>query len=109
MLQSGARSGASWQDKDQKVAPLTETDILIVAPYNAQVAALIEALPTLRGRITNQDTQRLGTRSRDIESMSVIKKIHAARCIFGAGGSHRVDDHRSLLALKTIDSSYPVP
>jgi len=48
-------SGASWQDKDQKVAPLTETDILIVAPYNAQVAALIEALPALRDRIGTVD------------------------------------------------------
>ncbi|MBT2989959.1 MAG: TM0106 family RecB-like putative nuclease [Candidatus Thiodiazotropha sp. (ex Ctena orbiculata)] len=46
---------ASWQDKDQKVSKLTERDILIVAPYNAQVAALTEVLPMLGDRIGTVD------------------------------------------------------
>ena len=44
-----------WQDENEARAPLTEQDILIVAPYNAQVAALNEALPALRGRIGTVD------------------------------------------------------
>ena len=44
-----------WQDNNEDRAPLTEHDILIVAPYNAQVAALNEALPALRGRIGTVD------------------------------------------------------
>ena len=38
-------SCCSWRDKEDVVRPLTEKDILVVAPYNAQVSALIEALP----------------------------------------------------------------
>ena len=34
-----------WRDRDLREAPLTPDDILIVAPYNAQVAALSERLP----------------------------------------------------------------
>lgn len=45
----------SWQDRDRNVSRLTGKDILIVAPYNAQVAALAEALPDLRGRIGTVD------------------------------------------------------
>ncbi|MDH3281327.1 MAG: AAA domain-containing protein, partial [Gammaproteobacteria bacterium] len=48
-------SGARWRDKDQQVSPLTEGDILIVAPYNAQVSALIEGLPALKERIGTVD------------------------------------------------------
>ena len=44
-----------WHNKDGVTAPLTENDILIVAPYNAQVAVLSEALPALRGRIGTVD------------------------------------------------------
>jgi uncharacterized protein len=47
--------GASWQDKEQKVAVVTEQDILIVAPYNAQVSALTEAMPALKDRIGTVD------------------------------------------------------
>jgi uncharacterized protein len=36
---------ASWTDKDRASRPITLDDILVVAPYNAQVSALIEALP----------------------------------------------------------------
>ena len=46
---------ARWRDKDGAVARLTEQDLLIVAPYNAQVSALIEALPALKDRIGTVD------------------------------------------------------
>ncbi len=46
---------ASWRDKGQNVSKLTKDDILIVAPYNAQVAALIEVLPLLSDRIGTVD------------------------------------------------------
>jgi predicted RecB family nuclease len=39
------RTGATWTDKRGKTQPLKIEDILIVAPYNAQVTALIAALP----------------------------------------------------------------
>ena len=45
----------SWQNKDGVLSPLTERDILVIAPYNAQVSALIEALPVLGGRIGTVD------------------------------------------------------
>jgi len=48
-------SGLAWRDKTSSVRPLTERDILIVAPYNAQVAALVEALPDLKDRIGTVD------------------------------------------------------
>ena len=46
---------SSWQDQDGTVRPLTPNDILIVAPYNAQVSALVEALPDLSDRIGTVD------------------------------------------------------
>ena len=39
------RAKATWTDKEGKTSILGLQDILIVAPYNAQVAALIEKLP----------------------------------------------------------------
>ncbi len=39
------RNGATWTDKNGTLRPLEIADILIVAPYNAQVAALLKALP----------------------------------------------------------------
>ncbi len=36
---------ATWTDKNRKKARLTLDDILVVAPYNAQVSALIKGLP----------------------------------------------------------------
>jgi uncharacterized protein len=39
------KTGASWTDKNGVEHGLTLQDILVVAPYNAQVAALIERLP----------------------------------------------------------------
>jgi predicted RecB family nuclease len=38
-------SGATWTDKTGEQAPLKLEDILVVAPYNAQVSALAKALP----------------------------------------------------------------
>ncbi len=38
-------SGATWTDKSGEQSPLTLKDILVVAPYNAQVSALAKALP----------------------------------------------------------------
>jgi uncharacterized protein len=48
-------AGAQYQNANRDVARLTPNDILIVAPYNAQVSALIEALPTLQNRIGTVD------------------------------------------------------
>ena len=38
-------SGATWTDKTGEQAQLKLEDILVVAPYNAQVSALAKALP----------------------------------------------------------------
>lgn len=35
----------SWTDKDGSHHPMRQSDIIVVAPYNAQVNALLEALP----------------------------------------------------------------
>jgi uncharacterized protein len=40
------RAGATWTNAKGETRTLTGEDILIVAPYNAQVGALLEALPT---------------------------------------------------------------
>ena len=37
--------GVTWTDSDGNTHPLTQKDILVVAPYNAHVAALRRALP----------------------------------------------------------------
>jgi predicted RecB family nuclease len=39
------QSGSEWTDKDGETRPLTLNDILVVAPYNAQVSALAARLP----------------------------------------------------------------
>jgi predicted RecB family nuclease len=39
------RDGTTWTNKKGEVAPLLLEDILIVAPYNAQVSALAQSLP----------------------------------------------------------------
>ena len=36
---------ASWTEKDGSTRPMSETDIIVVAPYNAQVNALRDAIP----------------------------------------------------------------
>ncbi|HET9694968.1 MAG TPA: TM0106 family RecB-like putative nuclease [Steroidobacteraceae bacterium] len=48
-------SRCRWRDRNDEVRPLEVGDILVVAPYNAQVAALIEALPALADRIGTVD------------------------------------------------------
>ena len=45
----------SWCNQNGQARPLTTDDILIVAPYNAQVSALAEALPELSDRIGTVD------------------------------------------------------
>ena len=40
--------GATWTDREGNTLPLTEQEILIVAPYNAQVGALGARLPNAR-------------------------------------------------------------
>jgi uncharacterized protein len=44
-LVQGLLAGSSWTDKDGETRPLRREDILVVAPYNAQVAALADKLP----------------------------------------------------------------
>ena len=38
--------GGSWTEKNGSTRPMRETDIIVVAPYNAQVNALRDALPS---------------------------------------------------------------
>ncbi|PWK63053.1 TM0106 family RecB-like putative nuclease [Aminobacter sp. AP02] len=38
-------AGAQWRDRDGTMSPLTLSDILIIAPYNAQVFEIQERLP----------------------------------------------------------------
>jgi predicted RecB family nuclease len=45
LVESLLRAKATWTDKEGKTDILGLQDILIVAPYNAQVAALVERLP----------------------------------------------------------------
>ncbi|MDE0444687.1 MAG: TM0106 family RecB-like putative nuclease [Gammaproteobacteria bacterium] len=45
----------AWRDKDGRIARLREEDILVVAPYNAQVSALAAAIPDLAKRIGTVD------------------------------------------------------
>ena len=40
--------GVRYRNADDEEAPLTESDLMIVAPYNAQVTALAERLPGVR-------------------------------------------------------------
>jgi predicted RecB family nuclease len=41
-------NGGNWTNNKNETRALTKDDIVIVAPYNAQVAALIEKLPEMR-------------------------------------------------------------
>jgi len=36
--------GGAWTDRHERTAPLTQTDFMVVAPYNAQVRRLRETL-----------------------------------------------------------------
>ena len=44
-----------WRNKDGRIARLREKDLLLVAPYNAQVSALAAAIPDLAKRIGTVD------------------------------------------------------
>ena len=48
-------NGYEWRDREGKVQTLTKDELLILAPYNAQVSALTEAMPALAGRIGTVD------------------------------------------------------
>ena len=48
-------AGGSWHDMTGAIKRLTRDDVLVLAPYNAQVAALIEALPDMKDRIGTVD------------------------------------------------------
>jgi uncharacterized protein len=39
------QAGVTWTNKDNEISPLQSKDVLVVAPYNAQVAALVKRLP----------------------------------------------------------------
>src|SRR5439155_20093707 len=49
------RPGAQWVDGDGIAHPMTPNDVLVVAPYNAQVALLGERLVTRRIRVGTVD------------------------------------------------------
>jgi len=48
MVEKLTTSGATWTNANGIVAPLTTDDILIVAPYNAQVSGLREKIPDVK-------------------------------------------------------------
>jgi uncharacterized protein len=48
--------GMSWQDKDGRHRPITVDDVIVVAPYNAQVAEIQAALQRTIGRRGNVGT-----------------------------------------------------
>jgi uncharacterized protein len=45
----------TWRDKEGQEHPLTRSEILVVAPYNSQVAALAEKMPAMARRIGTVD------------------------------------------------------
>jgi predicted RecB family nuclease len=45
MVEHLLQTGATWSDKEGMKQSLRSEDVLVVAPYNAQVAALVERLP----------------------------------------------------------------
>ena len=48
--------GMTWQDKDGRHTPITVDDVIVVAPYNAQVAEIQAALQRTIGRRGNVGT-----------------------------------------------------
>jgi uncharacterized protein len=48
LIRELVESGATWTDSEGRRHPLKWTDVLVVAPYNAQVAEIARALPTAR-------------------------------------------------------------
>jgi len=45
LIRGALAAGATWTNADGREQEIKERDILVVAPYNAQVSALIDALP----------------------------------------------------------------
>ena len=45
LIRQLTRKGMSWRDQNGVTKPLTLQDILVVAPYNAHVASILERLP----------------------------------------------------------------
>jgi uncharacterized protein len=48
LVEETLASGASWTDRDEHTRPITVDDILIIAPYNAQVFEIQHRLPRAR-------------------------------------------------------------
>ena len=48
MVEELTATGVIFRNADREQAPLTRADLMIVAPYNAQVTALTERLPGVR-------------------------------------------------------------
>jgi uncharacterized protein len=48
MVRTLVESGSTWIDRDGKECPLRYEDVLIVAPFNAQVGAIARELPEAR-------------------------------------------------------------
>jgi uncharacterized protein len=48
-------SGAQWINKKGEAAPMTDEDVLVVAPYNAQVSRLAERLASTGVRVGTVD------------------------------------------------------
>ena len=72
----------NWTTRLGIQAPLTERDILIVAPYNAQVGALGERLPNARiGTVDKFQGQEAPI---VIYSMATSSPDEAPRCAIGA-------------------------
>lgn len=55
LIVSNLLENHQWKNKDGEISNLSLQDILIVTPYNAQVSALVEAIPDLRSRIGTVD------------------------------------------------------
>ena len=54
-LVDGLLAQCSWRNEEDVVRELAANDILVIAPYNAQVSALLEALPELDERTGTVD------------------------------------------------------
>jgi uncharacterized protein len=48
LVEALTSNGVRWRDRSGQTHQLTLEDVLIMAPYNAQVADLTEALPRAR-------------------------------------------------------------
>src|SRR5205823_5781941 len=58
---------------------------------------------------TENNTSTPRPRSRHIEPIGIVEKLHSAWSIVSRRSRHRVDNNGRLLSLKFIDSSHPRP